>query len=318
MLCEVLAQTYGKGKLARANLDVPVIAERSGRQRQNVWRGVRELRDAGVIELQQDGSYLFRKNYAKWRNDKGTLVDSRLQKYCAGYPLLAKSFEPQNDPESGESTVDSPSTVPYEPRESTYDSQTESTVDSRRESQVDSVSGIPPTPPLVCGRSIGELRSAAAREDGEPISIDAASSRTPDYPGDDGSLRPLPGPYELADADARGIHERTWRAFKSKPVCNGFFEEQRRFPADVWIAAFDRAKRNKVKFRTIAYVIPIGEEILERNAAVASGKPTGSRRLEGETSATGKLPVFRASNDPRKPTIKSKNAISQTPAKEHA
>jgi hypothetical protein len=147
VLCEVLAQTYGRGKLATARLDPAKIAARSGRKRPNIWRGIRELTAANVIERLDDGTYKFHKDYAVWRSGEEPLIDTTLTAYCASYPLLAKSYERCAAPNLTVSQADTPSEESDGSSVSQADTQTVSTVDTRTVSQDDTRGGPPLTLP---------------------------------------------------------------------------------------------------------------------------------------------------------------------------
>jgi hypothetical protein len=154
VLCEVLAQTYGRGKRRSAVVEPAKIAARAGRQRSNVWRGLKELTDAHILVRQPDGTYKFVKDYAKWRTDKGKMIDTVGQAYCAAYPTLAKRYEPDTGGESRVSQVDTPSAEANGLSVSQVDTQSVSQVDTQSVSQVDTVSGSPPAPPRGCGRRV--------------------------------------------------------------------------------------------------------------------------------------------------------------------
>jgi hypothetical protein len=112
VLCEVLAQTYGRGKRRSAVVEPARISARCGCRRENVWRGLKQLTDANVLVRQDDGTYRFVKDYAKWRTDRGILMDTVGQAYCAAYPVLAKSYEPDRGGDPAVSTVDTVSDSP--------------------------------------------------------------------------------------------------------------------------------------------------------------------------------------------------------------
>lgn len=97
VLCEVLAQTYGRGKRETAKLEPVKIAARTGRKREYIWKGIRELTANGVIEKMGDGTYRFEKDYEKWGTDEKRLVEAPLARYFAAFPYIAKVYDPDSD-----------------------------------------------------------------------------------------------------------------------------------------------------------------------------------------------------------------------------
>jgi hypothetical protein len=182
VLCEVLAQTYGRGKRRSAVVEPARIAARCGCRRENVWRGLKQLTDANVLVRQDDGTYRFVKDYAKWRTDRGILMDTVGQAYCAAYPVLAKSYEPDRGGDPAVSTVDTASTNADDSTVSTVDTVSVSTVDTVSVSTVDTVSDSPLCTPLV-GVRIGELEKGVvvdAGEDGRIAEIELIRPFMPD------------------------------------------------------------------------------------------------------------------------------------------
>jgi hypothetical protein len=94
VLCEVLAQTYGRGKRKTAKIEPVKIAARTGRKREYIWKGIRELTANGIIEKADDGTYRFQKDYEKWVRNQEPLIERPLSQYFASFPLIAKSYEP--------------------------------------------------------------------------------------------------------------------------------------------------------------------------------------------------------------------------------
>lgn len=197
VLCEVLAQTYGRGKLATARLDPAKIAARSGRKRPNIWRGIRELTEANVIERLPDGTFKFHKDYAVWRRDKQPVIDGTLATYCASFPLLAKSYEKGAPESSTVSDVDTPSVESDGSCVSNVDTQRVSDGDTQRVSNVDTLGGPPLTIPP---ESEGELeigRTSAPTGDGPSNGIVSPPESLPP------KWRGLPEAYVAEMAEAR-------------------------------------------------------------------------------------------------------------------
>ncbi len=66
VLREVFAQIFGPARAKTAQILPAEVARRSGQQRENVWRAIRELVESCVLRLEADGSYRFLKDYESW------------------------------------------------------------------------------------------------------------------------------------------------------------------------------------------------------------------------------------------------------------
>jgi hypothetical protein len=206
VLSEVLAQVYGMEKRKAAKLKPAAIAERSGLARPNIWRGIKELTDKGILVRQGDGLFRFEKDYEKWRTADGPLVPPAMAGYFRKYLRIAKGQEPGNEAGASVSRVDTISeepnglsvskgdTPPGDASVSKGDTPSVSRVDTVRVSKGDTLSVALPNREL-------ETERVVVVDEGEPSDSRPLSESEPD----NATRRPVPASRSPRGPDGKPL-----------------------------------------------------------------------------------------------------------------
>jgi hypothetical protein len=128
-------------------------------------------------------------------------------------------------------------------------------------------------------------------------------SRCPDYPDPATSMVIIhTGQHVLDDGEARDIWRRIWASWKDERLCLAWYEHQRWFSADTWVAAFGQVRKQYGVDRSIsiglvekiaADVDANGKREAKPPAPSSNGRPMTKREQRAEATAR-KLAELRA------------------------
>jgi hypothetical protein len=297
ILAEVLMQSYGPQKREIVYLIASELAERTGLDRNNARRAIRELMNAGILKVDGAG-FRFVKDYESWNPPAGRLSErlgGNLLKWIRGASERLGIHKRESNNSESTQTHDKLSDESTQTHDKLSDESTQTQEIGDERVYLDSVRHLsvslpklsqttvsestqtqqkvcPPDPPI-------EDRAAPARPAervrikerngvvvgaGEPMRAHACERETspgcPPFPDPATSpLMAMPGGFQVTDAEAREIWELVWKAWKSQRLCNQFYEHQSWHKPESWRAAIRQLARDGTE--------PYGIKLVEMRAA---------------------------------------------------